>query len=546
MENSLYDYIVVGGGLTGCVIASRLRQSDKQPKVLLLEAGSDPTGNPNVVTILGGFALLGSELDYAYKTVPQSTTSGRVHTLNAGKALGGGSTINYGGWLRGDAADYDQWAKVVGDKRWSYEGMLPWFRKSERFFNASANPSEHGFNGPIHVVSIQGSDPNRQYPLRDRVHAAWSELGASASSHSGRISGISEFHENSNQGLRQPSHLAYNLQGVDVLTNAAVRRVEFRDKTASGVLLADGRRFTTRKEVILCAGSLRTPQILMLSGVGPRDVLEEYKIPEIYAAPQVGRNLYDHFALILAFKLRNPAQGLAIGSPKLTDPAFFKGLPCDWVVNETVPRDILEGSSTKGAEEDGAFKYSLLQATSSHVEQLTMYTPAGIPGILNDGSHTATSSMLLLPTSRGKVVITSADSQDPPLIDPNYYSTRVDQRALMWATRQVLKAMLESSALRDVVEAESPPQIEGLEFQPLTADAADSVIDDRIQKTGVAHAHSGGTAAMGSVTDAECRVKGVKGLRVADASVIPIPVGGHPQSTLYAMAEQVAELIILA
>ena len=546
MTTPSYEYIVVGGGLTGCVIASRLRRTEKKPKVLLLEAGPDPTGNPNTVTLLGGFSLLGSELDYGYKTTPQSNTNGRAHTLNAGKTLGGGSILNFGGWMRADPADYDEWAKTVGDDRWSYKGMLPWLRKSESFFDPGADPLKHGFNGPMHVVSVKGSDPNRTYPLRDRVHAAWTEFGVPKASYSGKIVGITEFHENSNQGLRQPSHLAYSLEGIDVLTHAVVNLVEFSNNTATGVLLADGRRFTAHKEIILCAGAFRTPQILMLSGIGPRDVLKKHGIPERYASRQVGRNLHDHFALLLAFKLRNPSKGLSLGSPNFSNPAFFKGMPCDWVVNETVPAALLNNAS-EGEEIDGSpFRHSLHDSDRAHAEHMVMYAPAGIPGIPTDGTHIATSTMIVLPTSRGNVTLASTDPRDHPIIDSNFYSTLTDQRTMVWATRRLVKVMLDSSALHEEIEAESPPTIEGQSFQPLTVDAPDSVIDDRIRRTGVMHQHSGGTAAMGTVTDSECRVIGVNDLRVVDASVIPVPMGGHPQSTLYAMAEQMAEIIAQA
>ncbi|KAL9087039.1 MAG: hypothetical protein Q9165_006867 [Trypethelium subeluteriae] len=544
MGTTTYDYIVVGGGLSGCVIASRLHKSSIKPKVLLLEAGIDPTGHPNVTTPLGGYALLGSELDYAYQSVPQPNTAGRTLTVNAGKTLGGGSVTNFGGWLRGDAADYDQWAKTVGDNRWSFDGLLPWMRKTECFFDTKADPDKHGFDGPMHVTPIQASDPDRKYPLRESVLAAWKEFNVAITSYSGPKAGLYEFHENWHHGLRQPSHLAYSLEGIDVLTSAAVHRIEFSNGIASGVLLVDGRRFTVRKEVILSAGAIRTPQILMLSGIGPRGTLVKHNIPEVHVCDQVGQNLFDHFALIMAFKLRDPSKGLALGSPKLTDPALFKGLPCDWIVNETVPAEILEDAMDKETQTENSFAHSLLQHGRPHVEQLVCYASMGVPGVPMDGSHVAVSTMLLLPTSRGNISLASASPHDPPLIDSNYYATSTDQKVLTWASSRALRLMLLSSALRDEIEAESPPQIEGLSFEPLTPDAPDSEIDDRIRKTGVQHHHSGGTAAMGPVTDTECRVKGVKGLRIVDASVIPVPIGGHPQSTLYAMAEQAADMII--
>ena len=533
------DFIVVGGGLTGCVIASRLSESNH--RVILVEAGSDPTGNPKILHPLGGFALLGSELDWAYTSTPQASTKNRVHSIHAGKTLGGGSTINYGGWSRGDAHDYDQWAETVNDKRWSYEGLLPFFRKSESFFDPKADPHQHGFDGPMHVTSISASDPNRKYPLRDTIRAAWTEMGVqyNPSPSSGSLTGITEFLENSHYGKRQPAHLAYNLQRVQVITGAVVQRVNFSNGKATGVSLVDGRQLFATKEVVVCAGAFRTPQLLMLSGIGPADTLSKLGIPIIHGAVHVGENLFDHFALYLAFKLRQPEKGLALGSPLLKDPAFFKGLPCDWAVNEAVPSGLLESAMRKDGVET-SFSKSLLAPGRHHVETFVVYNPAGVKEIPTDGTHIGTSIMLLLPASRGAVTISSSSAADNPIIDSGYYSTHVDQAALQYGARRILKTLLGTSAGKEHIESEAPPP----GFSPLHAESTDAEIDERIVNFGREHHHSAGTAAMGQVVDTSLRVLGVSGLRVADASVLPVPVGGHPQATLYALAEQAADLIL--
>lgn len=162
------DYIIVGGGLTGCALASHLsKRLGPSASILVLEAGPDPTSNPNSTSLGGGFALAGSELDWSYKTTPISSISNRVITLNAGKTLGGSSILNYGGWARGDTSDYDAWRRMLDDKRWSYDGLLPYFKRSEAFSDAGANPEQYGSNGPMKVTSISGSDPKRKYPLRE-------------------------------------------------------------------------------------------------------------------------------------------------------------------------------------------------------------------------------------------------------------------------------------------------------------------------------------------------------------------------------------------
>jgi choline dehydrogenase-like flavoprotein len=315
------DYIVVGGGLTGCALATRLSELHNDPSlsILLLEAGRDPRSNPNTTSPMAGFALQGSELDWSYPTAAIPTTANRVLTLAAGKTLGGGSVLNYGGWARGDASDYDAWAQIVDDERWSYNGLLPYMRRSERFSPTEADPQQHGLDGPMKVTSVSASDPKRRYPLREAIQKAWAEVGVErVPSCTGKLAGLSEFLENWDDGVRQPSHLAYGLAGVQVRTDTLVHRVLFESLPdqlphVTGVLLADGRQIKARKEVLLATGAFRSPQLLQLSGVGPAALLACYSIPLVHDAPDVGANLFDHFALFQIFRLRRPERGLALG-----------------------------------------------------------------------------------------------------------------------------------------------------------------------------------------------------------------------------------------
>lgn len=546
------DYIVVGGGLTGCALASRLKQGDGSLNILLIEAGIDATGDPRTTAPMGCFALSHSELDWAYQTVPQSHTKNRAHYNAAGKTLGGGSTLNYGGWTRGDATDYDDWARVVGDARWSYQSLLPFFKKSEHHFDASSDPQQHGFEGPIHYVSVSGSDPERQYRLRKPVHAAWTELGVkhNPDTNNGCLAGISEIEENWHNGLRQPSHQAYGLKGVQILPETMVHRVLFSTNTegkhaALGVELVGGSQISARKGVILSTGAHRTPQLLMLSGIGPADELSKHNIPLLANLSQVGQNMFDHFAFLQFWKLRNPSQGLAMGTPLWASPAYFKGMPCDWAVKEGIPTAILSTALRADSVSDVEAK-ALLQPKRCHLETMILYAPAGAEHVglklPMDGTHVSSSVMLLLPTSRGKISLASASATDPPIIDPNYYATSADHTALIYGTRRVMKAMLDTEGGTEFVASEvTPPGLPELNSQ-----SADKEIDERIRSTGVAHAHASGTAAMGKVVGPDLRVLGVEGLWIADSSVFPVPIGGHPQATLYALAEQAANIILKA
>jgi choline dehydrogenase-like flavoprotein len=261
-------------------------------------------------------------------------------------------------------------------------------------------------------------------------------------------------------------------------------------------------------------------------------------IPLIQESPYVGKNLYDHFAIYMAFRLKDPSRGLALGSPGFSNPSFFKGLPYDWVESETVPETVLSKHVNGHRELQDKGKRNLF-------EVLTVYVPPGIPGIPIDGTHLATSTMLLLPSSRGTVSLNTANPADAPEIQPNYLNSDLDKDTLVHATRRTLQAILGTKALADYVEGETPPSGEGIpELAPLTLESSDDDILDRIRKTGKQHHHSGGTAAMGTVVDTDAKVLGVEKLRVIDASIVPVPLGGHPQATLYAMAELLAEVVI--
>ena len=546
MACSEADYIIVGGGLTGCALASRLYQADPSLDMLLLEAGIDASDNPSTRDFRGAFTLAGSELDYNYKSTPQPNTGDRVHSITAGKVLGGGSILNYGGWARGDASDYDQWAKTVGDERWSYQGLLPFLRKSETHSEAKKDPEQRGSDGPMLVTSVSKSDPKRRYGLREPVKDAWEELGLKQNPRGdcGSLAGICEFLENWKDGQRQPSNLAYSLKGVRVVTRAAVYKVVFTKddhgaQTASSVVLADGRQFKARKEIVLSAGAIKTPQILMLSGIGPADLLTKRNIPVLYDNYEVGKNYFDHFAHFQVWKLRNPEKGLSVGSPRWEDPAFYKGLPCDWPVNEGMPSQLLGPAQLADAASGKVSDESILDPTRCLVETMVIYSPVGAP-VPIDGSYIATSVMLLVPTSRGSINIISTSPTDAPAVDPNYYDTEVDRVALIYGTRRIIKALLGTVGGRSYIECEgAPPGI-----SPLNLEYSDADIDTRIRMAGMSYAHSAGTAAMGKVVDTQLRVKGVRGLRVADASIFPVAIGGHPQATLYGVAEQAAEMIL--
>ena len=395
------------------------------------------------------------------------------------------------------------------------------------------------------ITSVSESDPGRRYPLREPLQKAWAELGVDhVPSCVGKLAGLSEFLENWDQGIRQPAHLAYDLSEVDVRTNTTVHRVLFEHSPgqtprATGVSLADGSEIKARKEVVVSAGALRSPQVLQLSGIGPSELLASHSIPLVHDSPNVGLNLFDHFALFQVFKLRNATErGLALGHSSLTDPAFSKGMPVDWSVNEVLPTPILQQALTRDG--DGGDALGLGKNNRPHVETMVLYHPLA-PGVPVDGSFVGTSVMLTLPTSRGTVKLASSVPDDKPLIEPNYFDTSVDRAVLVHGARRLLQCLTGTVAGQDVVEAEVAP-IPGM--APLTLDSTTEEIEARIRAVGSPHFHPAGTCALGPVLDNELRVKGVHGLRVVDASVFPAPIAGHPQATLYGLAERAAAFMV--
>ncbi|OTB08085.1 putative GMC oxidoreductase [Hypoxylon sp. CI-4A] len=545
-ESTTADYVIVGGGLSGSVLASRLKRSLPNSSVLLLEAGPDPTPEEHdVVTLLGGFALQGTALDWQYKTAPTPSTADRVHTLTHGKTLGGGSVVNYGGWSRGDPPDYDVWSeRLGGDRRWNYEGLLPYFKSTEFFFDPSASAKYHGFDGPLKVTPVGASNAARKYPLREPVAQAWRELGIKRKldPFSGRLAGLSDYYETWEDGKRRPAHSAYPLDGVDVRTSHLVSQILFEETDngpkAIGVKLADDRTVTAKKEVIISAGSLQTPRLLLRSGIGDPSLLAKHHIPNVLSLPSVGQEYFDHFALFQWYKVKDPSRGLAVGHPNLSDPVFVSGMPGDWVVNTGLPRDVLE----KALDEDGVSgeaREALLQPGRVFAETLVVYHPLA-PGFPLDGSILCTSTMLTVPSSRGRISLSEDIDNTNPHIEPNYFTTAFDRAALIHNVRQTLKAMLGTDALKNYVECE----VAFPGMTPLTPDSSDKDIEDRIRAVGVAHFHAAGSCPMGAVVDGDLKVKGVENLRICDASVFPAPVGGHPMATLYAVAEQAADIII--
>ncbi|KAL9583416.1 MAG: hypothetical protein Q9212_002723 [Teloschistes hypoglaucus] len=543
-SNTTFDYIIAGGGTAGCVLASRLRALLPESSIALVEHGPDERFHPHVIDPQAAPLLAQTDLVVDYKTTSQAQLNNRSLANQAGRVLSGSSAINYGAWMRAPMADYDHWGEQVGLSRWSYSGLLPYFRRTEHHFDPNGDTEQHGFDGPFHTTS------GRVYPLRETIRQAFVQLGFIESTDL-KICGLAPWVENWREGSRQHSGKIYDLSDVRLIINTEVSSITLNEEQrATGVILQDGRTLTAKREVIISCGAHKTPQLLMLSGIGPRDELKKHGISQRVHSPAVGLNHFDHLALHQAWKLRFPERGHAVGSAAFNKPEYSLGFPVEWIGSYAVPEDIPEDTlrdETLPVNPSASTNPSQMSMSDhAHIGLLVAYAPMNLAAAYDipvDGSHIASGVLLYQPTSRGRITLASADSSDEPTVDPNYYSTTADKKRFRDGVRRMAEFM-QTPAAREMIVGETPP--EGIPV--LSSDSSDEDIDARIRACADVWHHSAGTAAMGkdiqnSVVDAELKVHGTKDLRVVDASVFPSPISATPQATVYAIAELAAELI---
>lgn len=519
----------------GCVLAARLSQGGQ--RVALLEAGPE-NYSPDIMSPVMAPRLAGTPALWNYKTTPQAGLNNRSVTNYGGKVLSGSSAINYGLWTRGHATDYDCWAELVKDDRWNYKNMLKYFKKSESHHDPKGDPEKYGFDGPISTTA--GA---RRYPLGDTVFTALVKAGQhwNPDANGGVPFGIGAFTENWKNIQRQPAGKAYDLSQASVFTESPVSRVivDPTTKTATSVELVDGRTFTASKEIIVSCGALKTPQVLMLSGIGPASHLNSLDIPVIADLP-VGQGLHDHISASIFWKLKNPELGLALGSPLFNKPEFGHGNPTQWLITLGMSTEDL----TKTIEADKLDpKDRHVSEPRCHVEFMVPYGPVAGSGsdyrLPIDGTHISTPVVLLLPTSRGTITLADKNPATDPIIDPHYLETESDRAGLRSGIRQAMRTF-ETNEGRSIVEGETPPP----GHSALTSTSSDEDLNVRLKIVGSSFFQNGGTAAMGKVVDSECRVLGVEKLRVIDASVLPLPISGHYQGPMYAFAEAAADMLL--
>ncbi|MDE0546368.1 GMC family oxidoreductase [Microbacterium sp. C7(2022)] len=525
-----HDFVIVGAGSAGAALAGRL-SADPSVSVLLLEAG--PADKKMEVHIPAAFAkLFRSEIDWNYDTEPQEHLAGRRIFWPRGRVLGGCSSVNAMMWVRGFPEDYDDWGRAAGAE-WSWAGLLPYFQRVE---GVSAdvdrdNPDQTGRDGTMRV--------NNQRSPRSVTRAylaAAEQTGMPVVPGNGADQrGFSQTQVSQHNGSRFSTADAYLVPArkrgnLTVVTDAHATRVVFEGTTAVGVeYVSGGRTFTARatREVVLSGGAVNTPQLLMLSGIGDRDELTTLGIPVVAHSPEVGKNLRDHLMAILAVEAKE-------------DTLFLAEKPGQLVQYLTRKRGML----TSNVGEAYGFISSDASVELPDVELI--FAPVAFIGeglVAHEGHAITLGAILVQPESTGTITLASADPFEKPLIDPRYLSDPEGKdRAALLAGLARCEEMLVAPALRAVTN--------GTFVQPAGGEKMTRAERDEIALVDHAHTlyHPVGTARMGSdaesVVDEELRVRGVTGLRVADASIMPTIIRGHTNAPAIVIGEKAADLLL--
>lgn len=525
MKNHSYDFIVVGAGSAGCALAARLSEGGTHT-VLLLEAG--PVDKRIEIHIPAAFSkLFRSKLDWNYDTEPQPQLNNRRIFWPRGKVLGGSSSLNAMMWIRGFAEDYDSWVEAAGES-WSWTALLPYFLRAESVQGAA--DKETGASGAMRVEAQRSPRSSTVVYLE-----AAREIGLEVIPANGPLrEGVSQTMVSQRKGSRFSAADGYlrparQRRNLTVLTGAHATRVVFDGIRAVGVeYVRDGAVHTVRaaREVILSGGAVNTPQLLMLSGIGDRDELESLGIPVVAHSPEVGRNLKDHLVA-----------------------ALIVDAPQDTLYAAEKPRQVLsylfgkKGMLSSNVAEAYGFVKSEPSLTEPDLELIFAPVAFVDQGLTTYGGHGLTiGTILLQPHSTGTVTLASADPFDKPIIDPRYLSDpEGHDRKSLRAGLVLCEAIIASKALGTVSNRHF--------LKPDNGDAMTLDERDELSITEYSHTlyHPVGTARMGldegSVVDEKLCVRGVQGLRVADASVMPNIIRGHTNAPAIIIGERAADLL---
>ena len=530
-----YDYIIVGAGTAGCVLANRLTECGKYT-VLLLEAGGSDRSIWIQMPIGYGRTFFDKRINWMYDTEPVEALGGRRSYWPRGKVIGGSGSINAMVYVRGQPRDFDDW-KALGNAGWGWDDVLPYFKKSEDFDWHSAH---HGKGGLQHVTDIS----RHVHPVCHSFVEAAQALGYPFSSdfNGGKPEGVGFYHINTRGGWRASTanaflHPARKRKTLTLQTHAHARRILLEGKRAVGVEYQRGGKTwhaKARREVILAGGAINSPQLLMLSGIGDASHLKNVGIDPLVDAKAVGRNLQDHIAVSYFYKVRTATLN------DVLHPLLGKvraGLR--YIANRAGPFSMSVNQSGGFVRSDPGKTHPNLQLYFSPVSYTK--TPLSERKLLNPDPFSAflLSHNPCRPTSRGHIELASDDASACPVIHPNYLATQSDIDDVL-AGNRLLRQLARTNPLADIITEEIIPGV-GIEGD-------EALLDDfRARADTVYHPTSTcvmGTDAAIAVVDARLRVYGVDGLRVIDASIFPTITSGNTNAPTVMVAEKGAEMVL--
>ena len=522
----VFDYVIVGAGSAGCVLANRL-SADEQHRVCLLESGPADRSLLIQMPVGIGYLVPGKRYNLHHYTEPQTHLKGRRLFWPRGRTLGGSSAINAMIYIRGNGADYDAW-EAAGNPGWAWRELLPYFLLAEG--NERGSDAHHSGFGPLAVSDLKWkSEAGRAF-----VRAAQSAGHRLNNDFNGSQQlGAGFYQVTQRRGRRCSSASAYlhpvkNRPNLNVFTGSQVARLLFRGDRAIGVEMRNGRKILANKEVLLCAGALQSPQLLMLSGIGPEAELKQLGIVSQAHLPGVGKNLQDHLDI---------TQVVEANAPVTFNDALTEKLKMALHLPELLFAN--RGPLTNNGAEAGGFACSSRAGVHPDIQFHFSPIPLFDHGLRKpSGFGYSLHACALRPKSRGEVTLKSADPRELPVIQPNYLSERDDMAVMVEGFEMAQEVLQQEDLKRYQKRLWSPGE------RPQNRRA----IQEFIRQHAESIYHPVGTCKMGcddmAVVDAELKVRGVNGLRVVDASIMPTLISGNTNAPVIAIAEKAADMIL--
>lgn len=525
-----YDYVIVGGGSAGCVLANRLTE-DESARVLLLEAGGRD-GHPLIHMPVGFAKMTDGPHTWGFATAPQRHANNRKIPYAQARVIGGGSSINAEVFTRGHPSDYNRWAEEEGAEGWAFKDIQKYFIRSEG--NGILAGDWHGTDGPLSVSNLP--DPQ---PMTRAFVQSCQELGIpyNPDFNGATQAGCGAYQTTTKDGRRCSASVAYlkpvrNRPNLTIESGCLVKRIVFEGTRATGVEYVSGsetRLVTVDAEVIVTSGAIGTPKLMMLSGVGPAAHLQEHGIDVVHDLPGVGENLNDHFGIDIVAELTGH---YSLDKYNKWHWAALAGIEYYAFRSGPVTSNVVEG---------GAFWHSAHNSTD--VPDLQFHflagagAEAGVPSVPKGSSGITLNSYTTRPKSRGTVRLRSASPEDHPVIDPNFLAEPDDLKTSVEGVK-ISREIFSQHSLQKYIRA--------IRF-PDDSVKTQADFEDYARQYGRTSYHPTGTCRMGTdglaVVDAGCRVRGLDGIRICDSSIMPSLIGSNTNAPTIMIAEKASDMI---